>query len=194
MTKSEFLKTAAPITVAVAGVAQQLAPRKFGEGKPETDRSVGYNYNGKVPLPAGAGLVEVVVNGVPVAATKLPPKDGRAKPLYYGTSKVAIDGVPFQVGANITDLGDGRGQATVNVTAVKSKAWSPGDPAAEPEKAPAPKATAALAAAPTPAGPKSMTYQEALAALAAETGMKPEKLSEKMVNKFANTRNITLVG
>lgn len=195
MTKSEFLTKTAPIQVTVGGVSQVLPPRKFGADKPEAERSVGFNYNGKVPIPAGAGVIELNIAGFPLGAGKKALKAG-AKEGFFGQSKVTIGGQAYQVGANIVDLGTGQGQATVNITAVKSKAWEPGDPAS-PASEPKP-ATAALAAPVVPAGPRSMTRQEATDAFAQALGIPREKLMEqagltKSLNKWAKASSVVIV-
>lgn len=196
MTKSEFLAKTAPIQVTVGGVAQVLPPRKFGADKPEAERSVGFNYNGKVPIPAGAGVIELNVAGFPLGAGKKALKAG-AKEGFFGQSKVTIGGQAYQVGANIVDLGTGQGQATVNITAVKSKTWEPGEAAPPPPAKPA-AGSAALAAPVVPAGPRSMTRSEATDAFSAASGIPVNTLMDqkglsKSLAAWAKKNNIVIV-
>jgi hypothetical protein len=123
--------------------------------------------------------------------------DESTSDLVFGQGKVLIGGVPFQVGANIVDLGTGQGQATVNITAVKSKTWEPGEAAPPPPAKPA-AATAALAAPVVPAGPRSMTRQDATDAFAQALGIPVDQLMEqagltKSLNKWAKASGIVIV-
>lgn len=53
MTKNEFVNTAKPIVVNINGTPLQAMPRQF---KSEA-KSVGYNFNGKVPITLPDGTI-----------------------------------------------------------------------------------------------------------------------------------------
>lgn len=190
MTKNDFLTSAQPIAVSVGGLSQQLAPRRFSTG------SVGYNLSGRIPLAPGTAAIPVTVNGFPFEAGPTKPKEGKKRGFYAG-GNIKFGGQKFSVGANITDNGDGKAIVTVNVTAANSKQWeegsstNPASPAVAPATAPL---TAPAVPAPAPAEEESVTFLEAKKRAAAALKMPFEKVTDRMVNRFANGQNLTIAG
>lgn len=201
MTKSDYLKNAQPVTVTVGTVTDVAYPRKFkDDSTPESDRSVGYYFGGKVPLAPGSKSIKAVFNGTELQTYPSEPKPDK-KPNIHAGGTIVVNGIPHGVSFNATDLGDGRANVSWSVYAKGSKAWEPGQAAAAPPKpAPAakPKAATADIAPPAPAGPRSLTAAEAAKQFQAASGMDPDSIGpkkfEKMTNAWANRQNITIVG
>jgi flagellar basal body L-ring protein FlgH len=63
MSKTKFQQIAKPLPVSVNGIPMAATPMIFGKNKPDGERSVGWNVNGKVNVEIDGTIHRVQVSG-----------------------------------------------------------------------------------------------------------------------------------